>query len=98
MRASQLRIYTMKPGTTEAFVTLFRDHLVAARAAYGFTVDGAWTSEDGTQFVWVASHDDAQSFAAADKAYYDSPERAALPTSPAEYIESMDLRMLTPVN
>lgn len=97
MRASQLRIYTMKPGAMEPFVALFRDHLVAARAAYGFTVDGTWTSGDGEQFIWIASHDDAESFAAADKAYYDSPERAALPTSPAEYIASMDLRMLTPV-
>ncbi|WP_354701070.1 hypothetical protein DSM112329_01376 [Paraconexibacter sp. AEG42_29] len=95
---SQLRIYTMKPGAMEPFVALWREHVVPARAVYGFGVTGSWTTPDGAEFVWVVEFDgDLAAFEAADKAYYDSPERAALPTSPAEYIASMDLRMLAPV-
>lgn len=95
--SSQLRIYTIKDGHLDAFLALWRDHIVAARAAYGFTVDGAWTTADG-DFAWIVSHPDPDGFAAADKAYYDSPERAALPESPADHIEAMDLRMMEPVS
>lgn len=94
---SQLRIYRIKDGHMEPFVALWRDHIVAARAAYGFIVDGAWTTQNG-EFAWIVSHPEAGGFAAADKAYYDSAERAALPERPADHIEAMELRMMEPVS
>ena len=91
----QLRTYTLEPGKLDAFVALFRDHLVAARAAYGFEVVGAWTNSEQGTFVWVVRH--PGDFAAADKAYYDSPERAALPTDPATLLAKVETRMLEAV-
>lgn len=94
---SQLRIYRIKPGTMDEWVALWSDHLVPARAAHGFSVTGAWISQDGSEFIWIASHDGPGTFAEADARYYDSPERAASPKSPADFIESMELRLMGPV-
>ncbi|MCW2958481.1 MAG: hypothetical protein JWP18_1284 [Solirubrobacterales bacterium] len=94
---SQLRIYRIKPGEMDDFVDLWREHIVPARLAYGFTLAGAWTTQDGEEFAWVVDHDGPEGFEAADKRYYDSPERAALPRNPAEFIEDMELRLMEPV-
>jgi hypothetical protein len=95
--SSQLRIYRIKPGTMDAFVALWREHLVPARAAYGFRVVGAWITQDGGEFAWVVAHEGPGTFEEADARYYDSPERAGVPQSPAGFIEDMDLRMMEPV-
>jgi antibiotic biosynthesis monooxygenase (ABM) superfamily enzyme len=94
---SQLRIYRMKPGAMDEFVALWRDHVVPARLVHGFTVTGAWTNRDADEFVWIVSYDGPDTFEQVDARYYDSPERVNLPTSPAEYIDAMELRMLDPV-
>lgn len=94
---SQLRIYRIKPGTMDEFVALWRDHLVPARAAHGFRVVGAWITHEGGEFAWVVTHEGPGTFAEADARYYDSPERAAVPRSPGDFIEEMDLRMMDPV-
>lgn len=94
---SQLRIYRIKPGTMDEFVALWREHLVPARGAHGFSVSGAWITQDGAEFAWVVAHDGPGTFEEADARYYDSPERAAAPRSPADFIESMELRLMEPV-
>jgi hypothetical protein len=95
---SQLRIYRIKPGAMDAFIALWREHIVPARQAYGFTVDGAWVTLERDEFAWIVSHEGDEGFQAADQAYYDSPERAALPQDPGDHIEDMQLRMMEPVS
>src|SRR3954447_16712211 len=66
----------------DEFLALFRDHVVPARQALGFQVVGAWHGpEDGT-FVWVVGHEAPDGWEACERAYYESPERAALPRNP----------------
>jgi hypothetical protein len=88
---SQLRIYKVRSGAMEDFVALWRDHIVPAREAHGFTVEGVWNNDDEGDFVWIVHHDD---FEAADERYYASPERAAVPVDPATYLEGSDIRMI----
>lgn len=95
---SQLRIYRIKPGAMDDFLALWREHIVPAREPYGLGVSGAWASPDGAEFCWVVTFDgDAEAFADADARYYAGPERAALPRSPADFIDAMELRVLQPV-
>jgi hypothetical protein len=42
--------------------------------------------------VWAVTHDG--DFATAEAEYYASPERAALPANPAEFIDVMHLGMV----
>lgn len=94
----QVRTYRIKPGQMEAFVALWRDHVVPARAAHGYEVLGAWNDpEDGT-FVWVVSHAAPDGWDAAEKAYYDSPERNGLPQNPADLMDGAETKVLQPVD
>ena len=93
----QHRTYQVRTGVMDEFVALFRDHLVPLREAYGYEVLGAWNDpEDGT-FVWVVGHEAPDGWDACEKAYYDSPERAAVPKDPKEFLESAETRLLQPV-
>ena len=98
MTTAQLRHYQLKEGgDRQAFLDVFWNGVVPARKAYGFSVEGAWSVNEADEFVWIVSHrGDAEEFAAAEKAYYDGPERAALPVEPASFVAHMELRLMTP--
>jgi antibiotic biosynthesis monooxygenase (ABM) superfamily enzyme len=91
----QLRMYRAKPGSLDAFVEEWERVVVPLRRAMGFEVTGAWRGQDGESFVWVVGFDG--DFAAADAAYYGSPERAALDPDPARHLAGVETRMLRPL-
>ena len=92
----QVRTYKVNDGAMDEFVALWRDHIVPARALYGFTVAGAWRSLDDTTFTWVVCHEAPDGWDAVDKAYYDSPERAALPKNPADLLSDVQAAVSRP--
>jgi hypothetical protein len=90
----QLRIYDIQEGALQAFTEEWRKQIVPLRKRFGFEIVGAWTVEDANQFVWIIAHDD---FEAADKTYYDSPERAAMDPDPRRLIREADTRLMSPI-
>jgi hypothetical protein len=66
--------------------------VVAIRAQYGFRVVFAYVNDEANEFIWAITHDG--DFAAADKTYYASPERAAASPNPADYISTMHVNMV----
>ncbi len=92
----QLRIYDITPGRMDEFVELFHQ-FAAVRRELGFEIIGPWTVPDANQFVWIVGYQGPDSFEEATQAYYDSPQRAAISPNPAEFLESVDTRMLRPV-
>jgi hypothetical protein len=91
MSSVQLRRYEIKPGEMEPFLEAVRAAF-PVREQYGFTVEFALVDEERNQFVWAVSHDG--DFTTAEAAYYASPERAALPANPADFIDVMHLGMV----
>jgi hypothetical protein len=91
MTSVQLRRYEIKPGEMENFLAAVRAAF-PVREQYGFTVEFAVVDEERNEFVWAVSHDG--DFAAAEVAYYESPERVALPANPADFIDVMHLGMV----
>jgi hypothetical protein len=81
---TQIRVYRLEPGAAEAFEREWREQVVPLRRKFGFEVLGAWASPEEDTFVWIIRHHG--DFAAADRAYYLSPERAALDPDPARHI------------
>jgi len=65
------------------------------RAQFGFIVECAVVDREAEGFVWVVSADG--DFEAADRAYYDSPARAALPVDPASFVAEKWLTMVEDV-
>jgi hypothetical protein len=91
MTSVQLRRYEIKPGEMEQFLAAVR-HAFPVREQYGFTVEFALVDEERNQFTWAVSHDG--DFPAAEAAYYDSPERAALPSNPVDFIDVAHIGMV----
>jgi hypothetical protein len=78
----QLRIYRAKDGGLDPFIDEWRTNLLPLRRAMGFEVVGPWVTDDG-RLVWIIGH---ESLHEADKAYYASPERAAVEPDPARHL------------
>lgn len=93
----QLRVYAVKPGAMDQFLSEWTESVVPLRRAYGFAVLGAWCSRGDDTFVWMLGHDGPGSFEEASAAYYDSEQRRKLPVDPARLIDSVQTTMLTPV-
>jgi hypothetical protein len=91
MTSVQLRRYEIKPGEMEAFLNAVRAAF-PIREQYGFEVAFALVDEERNEFTWAVKHEG--DFAAAEVAYYESPERAALPVNPADHIAVMHLAMV----
>jgi len=94
--ATQHRRYRLKPGVVDEFVELWAQQVVPLRRQFGFEVAGAWASTADDVFVWLVSH--PGDFAAAEKQYYESPERAAISPDPAEFIEQAEVVMVEAVD
>jgi len=93
---TQVRVYRMKPGELAVFVDEWLRQVVPLRRRFGFKIEHAWASEGDDVFVWVVSYlgDDWE---AAERAYYDSPERRAMEPDPARHIAEPSAFMAQPV-
>ena len=94
----QLRMYTIKPGEMEEWITEWRRLIAPLRRKQGFEVLGAWTVDDENQFVWILRYDGPKTWKEADDAYYASPERTAMQPDPARHIARAEQRMLHAIN
>jgi hypothetical protein len=90
-------MYTIESGRLHQFVDEWRRLVVPLRRSFGFEVVGAWQVPADDLFVWVVSYGGPGDFAAADRAYYGSPQRAALNPSPARLIERAETRLMRAV-
>ncbi len=87
----QLRIYRVKPGATDEFLSIWREDLRPLRERHGFEVVGEFFNEEEREFVFLVG------YAAAEEAYYDSPDRHAVLRDPGPLVEATELRLLRPV-
>ena len=85
----QLRMYTIKQGEMEAWITEWKSLIAPLRRRLGFEVVGAWTVGD-ERFVWMLRYDGAKSWEEVDADYYNSPERKAIDPDPARHIEKSE--------
>ncbi len=83
----KLRDYRIQPESFERFVEAWRAGVLPLRRKFGFRVL-AWALPEESRFVWLLGHAGPGSFAEADRAYYESPERAAVDPDPAQWVIS----------
>ena len=94
---TQLRIYTVRPGALGDWIDEWRAHVAPLRERFGFRVLGPWADEETGTFVWMLEYEGEDGFAAADARYYGSPERRALDPDPARHLETVETRLLRPI-
>ena len=96
---TELRDYEITDGSLDRWVEEWRSRIAPIRRELGFTIDRAWRVDDGSRFVWLLSHPgDWDAFEAADRAYYDSPQRTSLDPNPARLIAEQVVSRLTEVD
>ena len=86
----QLRSYTVKPGEMADWLREWKEKIAPLRRRFGFDIVGAWTVESADRFVWILNHSGPQTWAEADRAYYESPERKALDPDPARHLANTE--------
>ena len=97
MKTTQLRVYMIKAGQLDRFVELWSKNVRPLRTKKGFVIEGAWKVASEERFVWIVSHDGPEGWEAANKAYYDSPERKAMDPDPASFIAGQSTSFIDPV-
>jgi len=83
--ATQVRVYTIRPGELDAFVAEWTAGVVPLRRRFGFEVTHAWASLEEDTFVWVLDYP-GDDWETAERAYYGSRERHELDPDPARHI------------
>lgn len=87
---TQLRDYHVRPEHWDRFLEAWLRQVPPLRARRGFEVE-AWAIPEEHRLVWFLSHPGTtEDFEAADRAYYDSPERVAFAPDPREFLLSAD--------
>lgn len=81
----------------DEFVSIWHEDLRPLRERHGFEVAGEWINEDEHEFVCLVSHAGSEGYAAAEEAYYKSPDRHAVSRNPDPLVESTELRLLKPL-
>lgn len=77
----------MRPDAWDRFLDAWRRQVPPLRTARGFEVE-AWTVPAEARLVWFVSYPGSvEEFEAAERAYYDSDERAAFAPDPRHFLE-----------
>jgi len=96
--ATELRDYRIVEDSLDQWVEEWRTRIAPIRRELGFTIERAWKVEDEGRFVWLLTYPgDWQAFEAADRAYYDSPQRKSLDPNPARLIGEQSVAKLTEI-
>lgn len=93
----QLRIYRVKPGATDGFLSVWREDLRPLRERHGFEVAGEFFDEEKRKFVFLVGYAGTEGYATAEEAYYESPDRLAVGRDPDSLVDATGLRLLGPV-
>ena len=79
VKTVQLRRYDLPAEVVDEFLAWWRDLLVPAREAFGFSIEFAYLVPEKNEFVWATSVEgDRKQFEAVEAAWMASPERAEI--------------------
>ena len=93
---SQLRMYTINRGMMDEWVKLFTKTLVPMQEKHRIKIEGAWVSEDNTQFIWIRSFANAEDVKAKEAAFYGSPEWNSVMDHARSHIARTDVQTMEP--
>ena len=74
---AQLRTYTINKGMMDSWLQVFREEIVPLCGRMGIGVESAWVNDEGTQFTWIRTFEDAADIERKEAAMYGSDWWAA---------------------
>jgi hypothetical protein len=75
---AEIRTYTIKPGSFDAFLDVFNKQSVPNQRRFGVNVVGAWADRALDRVVWIRQFDSLDDQESKLAAYAESPERLAV--------------------
>ena len=90
----QLRIYTIKAGEMQDWISEWKSVIAPLRRQFGFEVVNAWTCDEPERFVWILRYEGEKSWEEADADYYNSPDRKAVDPDPARHIDKTEMYLM----
>ena len=69
---AQLRTYTINKGMMDDWLKVFREDIVPLCRSMGIGVESAWVNDEGTQFTWIRTFEDADDIERKEAAMYGS--------------------------
>lgn len=93
---TELRVFTINKGRLDDFLKAWLAGVYPLRLKKGYRIEGAWVIRERSEFIWILSRD-GDDWEAHERAYYASPERAAVTPDPAQYIAKSEKWFLVPV-
>ena len=69
---AQLRTYTINKGMMDDWLKLFRGEIVPLCRRSGIGVESVWVNDEGTQFTWIRTFDDAEDIVRKEAVMYGS--------------------------
>lgn len=95
-RTTWMRRYTLNPALAEEFVQFLTQKVIPARESRGFTVESIWLDRDSSQLTWFVSRPgSSEEFAAAEREWEESDQRAEIFAGAPQYVTGKDLREVT---
>jgi hypothetical protein len=93
----QLRTYTIAEGMMDAWLELFTGRIRPIHEVLGMTVEGAWTNESRTEFVWLRGFASVDEIAAKEKALDECAEFEDLRPEARTCVVAYDVKLLVPI-
>lgn len=92
-KTTWMRRYTTDPALIEEFIEFLTTKVIPVRESRGFIVEQGWVNPDGTQLTWFVSYEGTpEEFAAAEKAWEESDDRAQVFAGAPAYVTGKDLQ------
>lgn len=92
-KTTWMRRYTTDPDLIDQFIEFLTHQVIPAREARGFIVEQGWVNPEGTQLTWFVSFEGTpEEFAAAEKAWEESEDRAKVFAGAPAYVTGKDLQ------
>ncbi|WBL19026.1 hypothetical protein [Citricoccus sp. NR2] len=92
-KTTWMRRYTTDPERIEEFIDFLTSRVIPVRESRGFIIEQGWVNPEGTQLTWFVSYEGSpEDFAAAEKAWEESEDRAQVFADAPAYVTAKDLQ------
>lgn len=93
----ELRIYTLRRGTLEDFISAWRREVLPLRERFGFEVLGVWCELERSEFVWQLAYLGDEGLREGERRYGEARALLSFQHDPADYVEAVQVRFLQSV-
>lgn len=96
-RTTQLRVYTVREGLMDEWISRWRGEIVPLREELGFEIGGCWVDRERDQFIWLISYEGPGTFGERNALYWASPKRKGMALDPEDYLVGTEERVVDTV-